>query len=52
GEEVVARANFLIDSESKIQSAVATWENNSSNTEESNEEMKEIKIIETEPQLE
>lgn len=25
GEEVVTRANFLIDSESKIQAAVATW---------------------------
>lgn len=25
GEQVVSRANFLIDSESKIQAAVATW---------------------------
>lgn len=25
GEEVVSRANFLIDSESKVQAAVATW---------------------------
>ncbi|MCH7519966.1 MAG: efflux transporter periplasmic adaptor subunit, partial [Candidatus Dadabacteria bacterium] len=25
GEQVVTRANFLIDSESKIQAAVATW---------------------------
>ena len=25
GEKVVSRANFLIDSESKIQSVVATW---------------------------
>ncbi len=25
GEEVVTRANFLIDSESQVQAAVATW---------------------------
>ncbi len=25
GEAVVSRANFLIDSESKVQAAVATW---------------------------
>ncbi|MGB2691672.1 MAG: hypothetical protein WBC96_04165, partial [Thermodesulfobacteriota bacterium] len=25
GEQVVSRANFLIDSESKVQAAVATW---------------------------
>jgi len=25
GEKVVSRANFLIDSESRIQAAVATW---------------------------
>jgi len=25
GEKVVSRANFLIDAESKIQAAVATW---------------------------
>ena len=25
GEKVVSRANFLIDSESKIQAAVASW---------------------------
>jgi len=37
GEEVVSRANFLIDSESKIQAAVATWEDDS--TENSGSEM-------------
>ena len=29
GENVVTRANFLIDSESKIQAAVAAWQDNS-----------------------
>jgi Cu(I)/Ag(I) efflux system membrane fusion protein len=29
GERVVSRANFLIDSESKIQAAVAAWEKDS-----------------------
>ncbi len=33
GERVISRANFLIDSESKVQAAVAAWK------EESNEEM-------------
>ncbi len=31
GEEVVSRANFLIDSESKVQAAVATWGEDVSN---------------------
>ncbi len=33
GEEVVSRANFLIDSESKIQAAIATWGEDKSNQE-------------------
>ncbi len=37
GEEVVSRANFLIDSESKVQAAVATWE----------DDTKEIDVSET-----
>ncbi len=49
GEEVVTRANFLIDSESKVQAAVATWEDNSEITDKDEEETKEMKVIETEP---
>ena len=30
GEKVISRANFLIDSESKVQAAIATWEHDSS----------------------
>ena len=38
GEEVVSRANFLIDSESKVQAAVATWGDDS--TENNGSKMK------------
>lgn len=34
GEKVVTRANFLIDSESKVQAAVATWDEDSESDDE------------------
>lgn len=37
GEMVVTRANFLIDSESKIQAVVAAWEEDGTGSEESDE---------------
>ncbi len=39
GEMVVSRANFLIDAESKIQAAIATWEEDSSKNKEATYEM-------------
>jgi RND family efflux transporter MFP subunit len=42
GDKVVSRANFLIDSESKVQAAVATWgedDNNQETSQKSNPQM-------------
>lgn len=43
GEEVVSRANFLIDSESKVQAAVATWEDDA-NDQKTYDTEKELKL--------
>lgn len=39
GEEVVSRANFLIDSESKVQAAIATWEDGTKENNDSEMDM-------------
>ncbi|HWP90651.1 MAG TPA: efflux RND transporter periplasmic adaptor subunit [Thermodesulfobacteriota bacterium] len=43
GEKVVSRANFLIDAESKIQAAVATWEKDTDGNDEAIYEMEFLK---------
>lgn len=43
GEKVVSRANFLIDAESKVQAAVATWGENSTENKETTHEMEFLK---------
>ncbi len=43
GEKVVSRANFLIDAESKVQAAVATWGESSTENKEATREMEFLK---------
>ena len=51
GEKVVSRANFLIDSESKIQAAVATWGEDEDDTADSDDHKPEtIKKLELYPE--
>ncbi len=49
GEKVVSRANFLIDAESKIQAAMATWGDESDENDKAMHEMEFEKVHESQP---